>query len=83
MSKKVQNDNHRKKIRENHNFIYRQNFRLLNREVGKVFSFTQKIRMGWTFYRLYTKYSLVRMYTSLLLPFAPHSYRQLPRLLNF
>jgi hypothetical protein len=31
MSKKVQNGNHRKKIRENHTFIYRQNFRLLNR----------------------------------------------------
>jgi hypothetical protein len=31
MSKKVQNGNQRKEIRENHTFIYRQNFKLLNR----------------------------------------------------
>jgi hypothetical protein len=47
-----------------------------------MFSFTQKLRMGWTFYRLYHKHSLVRFYSTLLLPFAPQNYRELAQLLN-
>lgn len=46
-------------------------------------SFTQKMRIGITFCRLYRRHSSVRWYSDkLLMPFAPSNYREATQILN-
>jgi len=47
-----------------------------------MFSFTQKLRMGLTFYQLYRRYPLVRGYSRFVSHFAPENYREMLKLLN-
>jgi hypothetical protein len=45
-------------------------------------SFTQKVRVGLTFYQLYRRHRLVRWYSKAMVNFAPNDYREMLRLLD-